>query len=134
MARVPLQRQPVWERALRRWFYPFGRRTGMYAFALNRITGLGVLLYLFLHLVVLSTLTRGPGAWDSFLRLARTPLFLIFDVVLLAGLLIHGLNGLRLAVTGLGFGINRQAPIFWWLMAVALVLLAAASWRFFTVG
>jgi len=49
--------------------------------------------YLYLHLAVLSMLLRGPGAWDAFVSLARTPYFLTLDVILLAGILIHGLNG-----------------------------------------
>ena len=34
------------------------------------------------------------------MSLARSPYFLTLDVVLLAGILIHGLNGLRVALTG----------------------------------
>lgn len=134
MAQIPLQRQSVWARALRKWFNPLGRNTGMLAFALNRITGLGILLYLLLHLAVLSILVRGEGAWNSFLTTAHTPLFLLFDVILLAGLLIHGLNGLRLALVGMGFATDRHQAIFWGLMAVVLAALAFGSWRFFVAG
>ena len=38
---------------------------------------------------------------DAFVSLARSPFFLTFDVILLAGILIHGLNGLRVTLTGL---------------------------------
>ena len=41
-----------------RWFKPAKRGLGMWAFVLNRITGLGLVLYLILHLFVLSTLLR----------------------------------------------------------------------------
>ena len=56
-----------------RWFDVRRRKLGMWAYALNRITGIGLVVYLYLHLVVLSLLTRGPGAWDAFVSLARRP-------------------------------------------------------------
>lgn len=103
------------------------RKLGMWAYTLNRVTALGLVLYLFLHLVVLSLLTGGPATWDSFLTLVRSPLFLMLDVVLLAGLLIHGLNGIRLTLTGLGIGVPAHKTWFVALMAVALVLGVAGA-------
>ena len=50
--------------------------------------------------MILSTLARGPDAWDSFVGLASSPVVLAFDVLLLAGLLLHGLNGIRLTLMG----------------------------------
>ncbi len=97
------------------------RHLGMWAYALNRLTGLGLLAYLYLHLIVLSQLARGPSAWDGFVTLAKSPAFLALDVVLLAGLLIHGLNGLRLTLNGFGLGVRAQKSLFLACMAVAVV-------------
>lgn len=107
-----------------RWFDVRHRKLGMWAYALNRITGIGLVVYLYLHLGVLSLLTRGPGSWDAFVSLARQPYFLALDVILLAGILIHGLNGLRVAHTGFGFDVKRQKALFVALMLVAAVALA----------
>jgi succinate dehydrogenase / fumarate reductase cytochrome b subunit len=114
-----------------RWFDVRHRKAGMWAYALNRITGIGLVLYLYLHLAVLSMLSRGPGAWDAFVSLAHTPYFLTLDVVLLAGILIHGLNGLRLTVTGLGVGVKAQKVLFGVLMFVAIVVLAFAALKIY---
>jgi succinate dehydrogenase / fumarate reductase cytochrome b subunit len=51
------------------WFIPVRRDIGSWAFALNRITAIGLTFYLFLHLVVLGLLAQGPGAYDKFLLL-----------------------------------------------------------------
>ena len=56
-----------------RWFDVRRRRLGMWAYAINRITGIGLVVYLYLHLAVLSLLSRGPTAWDSFVSMARSP-------------------------------------------------------------
>jgi len=50
---------------------------------------------------------------------------------LLAGILIHGLNGLRIALTSFDVGVKRQKALFSALMLVALVALSAAALKIF---
>lgn len=119
-------------RRIWQWADVRGRQLGMWAYILNRLSGLGLTLYLFLHLGVLSTLTQGPAGWDSFVALAKQPAFLALDVLLLTGLLIHSLNGLRVTLTGLGFGVRAQKPVFVGLMVLALALAAAGAWAIFS--
>ena len=114
-----------------RWFDVRRRKLGMWAYALNRITGIGLVVYLYLHLAVLSLLLRGPGSWDSFVSLARAPYFLALDVILLAGILIHGLNGLRVTLTGFDVGVKAQKALFGALMLVSVVALGAAALMIF---
>jgi len=110
-----------------RWFDVRRRKAGMWAYALNRITGIGLVVYLYLHLGVLSLLSRGPTSWDSFVSLARSPSFLTLDVILLAGFLIHGLNGLRVALTGFNIGVKQQKVLFSALILVTIVALTVAE-------
>lgn len=91
-----------------RWFDTRRRGPETWAYALNRITGLVLVAYLYIHLAVLSLLVRGPTSYDTFVDVVRSPVFLSFDLVLIAGWLIHALNGLRLTVIGLGFGVRAQ--------------------------
>lgn len=115
------------------WFDFRNRSLGMLAFVLNRVTGLGLVLYLGMHLVVLSLLAGGETNWDGFLNVVRSPIFLMMDVVLIAGALIHGLNGIRVALVGMGIGVNGQRSVFIFLMVVALVVLAYAAVLIFTI-
>jgi succinate dehydrogenase / fumarate reductase cytochrome b subunit len=94
---------------------------------LNRLTGLGLALYLFIHLVVLSTLLRGEAAWDDFVKMAKTPAFLLLDVVLIVGLVFHGLNGVRVALVGTGIAAEKQRSLFWILMTIGIVVTIAAA-------
>lgn len=109
------------------WFDPRGRTIGGWAFAVNRITGLGLVFYLYLHLAVLSLLLRGASAWDNFLRIATTTAFLLLDVLLVFGLLYHGLNGVRVALVGTGIVPNRQRTLFWAGTVIGTVLLVGAA-------
>lgn len=122
----PRPYQPTRVEGVMAWFNVRRRGLGSLAFVLNRLTGLGLVVYLFVHLLVLSLLAQGPSAWDEFVRLARSPLFLFLDVVLIAGILIHGLNGIRVTLVGLGIGVARQKMAFVGLMAAAALLLMAA--------
>jgi succinate dehydrogenase / fumarate reductase, cytochrome b subunit len=115
----------------RRWFDVRRRKLGMWAYALNRITGIGLVVYLYLHLGVLSLLARGQSSWDSFVSLARSPYYLALDVILLAGILIHGLNGLRVALTGFDVGVRAHKALFGVSMLVAAVALVAAALKIF---
>lgn len=124
---------PARRRGIAGWFDPRGRRLGGWAFALNRLSGLGVLLYLYLHLMILSTLARGPEAWDAFVAIALNPLVLVMDVVLLAGLLIHGLNGIRVTLVGLGLVTSRHKALFVALMVVAALVLVVGTVRIYGV-
>jgi len=114
-----------------RWFDLRRRKLGMWAYALNRLTGIGLVVYLYLHLGVLTLLARGQSSWDSFVSLARSPYYLALDVLLLAGILIHGLNGLRVALTGFDIGVRAQKTLFGILMLVAAVALVAAALKIF---
>ncbi len=121
------------KRPLKSWFDVRRRRLGSWAFAINRLTGIGLTLYLLLHLGVLSLLLQGEEAWDDFIVVAKSPFFLTLDVILLFGLLFHGLNGIRVVLVGIGVGIRNQRSMFWVLMVIGLVLLATATILIFTL-
>lgn len=114
-----------------RWFDFRSWNLGMIAYILNRVTAIGLVVYLYIHLFVLSMLTGGPSQWDPFIQIARSPLFLTLDVILLAGILIHGLNGLRVTLTGFGVGVSAQKTMFVALMIVGAVLLLAGALKIF---
>jgi len=99
------------------WFDPRGRALGGFAFAVNRVTGLGLVVYLYLHLAVLSMLLRGESAWSGFLRLATNWLFLSLDVLLIFGILYHGLNGIR----------DWQKALWWALGVIGTITLAFSA-------
>ena len=95
------------------WFDPRGRGHGARALALHRITGLVIVAYLYAHLGVLSMLLVGPSAWSSFLGVVTAKSFLALEVVLIAAVLFHGLNGIRVALVGSGIAVTRERALFW---------------------
>ena len=61
----------------------------------HRISGLGVLLYLFMHIVETSTVLFGPEVYDAAVGIFKNLPARLGEVVLMAALVYHALNGLR---------------------------------------
>jgi succinate dehydrogenase / fumarate reductase cytochrome b subunit len=111
------------------WFIPLRRDIGFWAFALNRITGLT--FYLFLHLIVLSKLAQGPGAYDEFLALTENPIIKLGEWAVVAAAILHGLNGIRVILTSFGVGVTRQKQLFFGLMVIAVILILIFTARMY---
>lgn len=70
---------------------------GQWSFLLHRVTGLGVLLFLAIHIVDTSFVFFAPQLYDDVLNVYRSTLFGIGEIGLIFCLLFHGVNGLRIA-------------------------------------
>jgi succinate dehydrogenase / fumarate reductase cytochrome b subunit len=106
---------------VQRWVFPFKRTLGTWAFVLNRWSGVLLAIYLYVHLGILTTIAFSPRAYDRFLIVARSPLGLAFDVVLILLILYHGLNGLRVIYATLAGKIEQQRTQFWAVVVVTLL-------------
>ncbi len=94
--------------------WPVNYRTGMWAYALHRITGVVLVFYLLMHITVISSaMVGGKSAFDALLGILQTPLFVVADLGLVAVVLFHGLNGVRLILFDLGVGVRSQKMLFW---------------------
>ena len=113
------------------WFIPFRRGIGSWAFALNRITAIGLTIYLFLHLGVLGLLAQGPGAYDKFLELTENPFIKLGEWLVVAGATLHGLNGIRIVLTSFGVGVTGQKQLFVGLMAIAALVILIFTLRMY---
>ena len=122
----PVKRRPV------EWFNPKGRRVSFWAYVAMRLSAIGLVLYLFLHLVVLSQLASGPAAWDSFVATAKSPAFLMLDVILIIGILVHGLNGIRLALIGFGIGVPNHKLMLWLAVILTIVFSVMSALAIFS--
>lgn len=113
------------------WFIPLRRDIGSWAFALNRITAIGLTFYLFLHLGVLGLLAQGPGAYDDFLALTENPFIKLGEWAVVAAAILHGLNGIRIVLTSFGVGVTRQKQLFFGLMAIAVIVILIFTARMY---
>ena len=61
----------------------------------HRASGLGVLLYLFMHIVETSTVLFGPEVYNAAVGIFKNLPARLGEVLLMAALVYHALNGLR---------------------------------------
>jgi succinate dehydrogenase / fumarate reductase cytochrome b subunit len=100
---------------------------GMWAWILFRISGLVLAAYLFVHIWVISQ-GRAGGAdrLDSLFEFFDKPFLVFLDSVLVAAVLYHALNGVRVILMDFGVGIRQHKLIFW----ICMIVAAAAVWVF----
>jgi succinate dehydrogenase / fumarate reductase, cytochrome b subunit len=72
-------------------------RQGQYSFILHRLTGLGVLLFLAIHIVDTAFVYFAPHLYEEVIQLYRSTVFGIGEVGLVFCLFFHGVNGVRVA-------------------------------------
>ena len=96
----------VWRKY--RWHW-----SGMVAWTIQRVTGLLLLVYLFLHVHTIGKLSQGPAAFDAAIATFRSPLFKSLEIGLLAVVVLHAFNGIRITLVDLGIGVGKQRQLFW---------------------
>jgi succinate dehydrogenase / fumarate reductase, cytochrome b subunit len=100
-------------------------KEGQVAYIFHRVSGVAVILFLFVHLVENFFLLMGEEAYNKAIGIYDTWYFRIGEFGLIAAVLYHALNGLRIIVVDFWQGSTRfQRPMFWAAMAVTLLLLA----------
>lgn len=120
------------------WGWLGGGRWGLerYLYSLHRITGLGLLLYFLLHILVTSSRAFGEEAWQSAMGLVSGPLFVAGEFLVFVAFVFHALNGVRLILVELGFvtgkpiepvypyrtSVDVQRPV-----SIAILVLAALA-------
>ncbi len=72
-------------------------KEGHWSFLLHRLTGLGVVLFLAIHIVDTSFVYFFPHLYEEVIQLYRSTLFGIGEVALVFALFYHGVNGVRIA-------------------------------------
>jgi succinate dehydrogenase / fumarate reductase cytochrome b subunit len=84
-----------------------------YLYTLHRVTGLGLLTYFVLHILLTSARAAGRGAWDSAMGLVSSPFFKAGEYLVFAAFAFHAVNGIRLFLVELGIGIGRPIePVY----------------------
>ncbi len=92
-----------------------GGRWGLerYLYTLHRVTGLGLLLYFLLHILVTSSRGLGKSWWDFAMGAVHGPVFKVGEYLVFAAFAFHAVNGIRLVLVELGFAIGKPIePVY----------------------
>lgn len=106
-----------------------------YLYTLHRLTGLGILSYFLLHILVTSARAFSPEAWSKAMEMVRGEVFYIGEYLVFVAFAFHAINGIRLVLVELGWAVGRPIePIYPYKtsvnvqrpLAIGALLLAAA--------
>jgi succinate dehydrogenase / fumarate reductase cytochrome b subunit len=100
----------------------------MYAWLIQRISGLYLVLFLLTHVMAIAQANFGItiGSMAEIFNVLRNPFWAgssmtaTFDLVALGIIAFHGLNGIRVVLLDLGFGIRKHKVAFWVTMVIAI--------------
>ena len=106
-------------------YYKF---VGSWAWMLHRLSGLGLIFYLTLHIWVINTLTLGEEKFNEVTAFLNSPLFKLLEVGLWGIILFHAFNGVRIVIVDFFKGSLFHKKLFFFMIAVAFVLWALGSY------
>ena len=99
-----------------------------WAYYAHRVSGIGIFAFLALHLVDVGLVAISLDLYDEVHSLYGTPPMRVFEIVLLAGILFHAANGLRLLLLDLmDVGARTSERLLWLAIAVTVVLTIPGS-------
>jgi succinate dehydrogenase / fumarate reductase cytochrome b subunit len=64
---------------------------------MHRISGLGTLAFLTMHILTTSTVFFAPQWYDTLVKIFRNPFVMFAEIIISFFVVYHGVNGLRLA-------------------------------------
>jgi len=106
-------------------YYKF---VGSWAWILHRLSGLGLIFYLSLHIWVINTLTMGEDKFTEVTTFLNSPLFKFLEVGLWGIILFHAFNGVRIVIVDFWKGSLFHKKLFFAMIAIAFLMWAVGSY------
>jgi succinate dehydrogenase / fumarate reductase cytochrome b subunit len=97
------------------WGWLGGGRWGAerYLYTLHRLTGLGLLAYFLLHIVVTSSRAFSAAAWNRAMSQVSGPFFKFGEYLVFLAFCFHAINGIRLGLVELGIAVGKPIePVY----------------------
>jgi len=102
---------------------------GQWSWALHRATGIGVLLFLCLHILDTALIALGPERYNAIIQVYRHPVFRVMEIGLFAAVLFHALNGVRIILIDFFVDLTRfHKTLFAVQMTCFTIIMVPVSW------
>ncbi|WP_426181708.1 succinate dehydrogenase, cytochrome b556 subunit [Microbacterium sp. TWP3-1-2b2] len=100
-------------------------REGMWSWVLHRITGVAIFFFLLVHVLDTALIRVSPEAYNAVIGTYKNPIMALGEVVLVAAIVFHAINGLRIILIDFwSKGARFQRQLFWGVIAVWIILMA----------
>jgi succinate dehydrogenase / fumarate reductase cytochrome b subunit len=105
-------------------------KVGMWSWVMHRITGVAIFFFLLVHVLDTALVRVSPEAYNVVIATYQTPLIGVAELGLVAAILYHGFNGIRIALIDFwSKGAKYQNVMFWVVVGAAFVMFAAFAPR-----
>ncbi len=105
-------------------------KIGMWSWVLHRITGVAIFFFLLVHVLDTALVRVSPEAYNAVINTYKTPIIGLAELGLVAAILFHGLNGIRVILIDFWRkGAKYQNVMFWVVVAIALAIFAVFAPR-----
>ena len=105
-------------------------KVGMWSWVLHRITGVAIFFFLLVHVLDTALVRLSPEAYNAVINTYKTPLIGVAELGLVAAILYHALNGLRIiAIDFWRKGVKYQNVMFYVVVAIAFAVFIAFAPR-----
>ena len=105
-------------------------KVGMWSWVLHRITGVAIFFFLLVHVLDTALVRVSPEAYNAVINTYKTPIIGLAELGLVAAILFHGLNGIRVILIDFWRkGAKYQNVMFWIVIAIALAIFAVFTPR-----
>jgi succinate dehydrogenase / fumarate reductase cytochrome b subunit len=95
----------------------------MWSWLLHRITGLGILVFLFIHIVDVSIIAFGPDVYNRSVHLFDQVIVRLLSLSLVVAILYHASNGLRImAIDFWRKGVRYQRVLFIAALTITIIV------------
>ena len=101
--------------------------TGFISFVLRRVSGVALVIYLGLHILVIGSATSGPGVFDATLAIVQTDIFKLGEIALLAAVVYHAFDGIRLLLVHYLNVTEYRKSLFYAAFVVSALLVIAGG-------
>jgi succinate dehydrogenase / fumarate reductase cytochrome b subunit len=100
---------------------------GQWSWALHRITGVAVFLFLLAHIVDTALVGFGPDLYNRVVHVYHNPIIRLMEIALAMMVLFHALNGLRImAIDFIPGAAKRHKELFGVVVGLYLILATPA--------
>ena len=105
-------------------------KVGMWSWVMHRVTGVAIFFFLLVHVLDTALVRVSPEAYNEVIAVYQTPLIGVAELGLVAAILYHGFNGIRITLIDYwSRGAKLQNQMYWIVIGLSFLLFAAFAPR-----
>ena len=105
---------PRIRKRVRQFGWPYRGREGQWSWLFHRVSGVGIILFLFAHILDTALVGWGPEAYNKVVAVYHNPFIRLLELGLVAMVMYHALNGTRIMLIDFFPKLtDSNAALFW---------------------